>query len=361
MSFNTNDINHLPVITRTNYEEYFLLYIDDELTAAEKAAVENFAAANPDLQAELDLLLNTKLQAEEVYMAGKQSLLADSMLTTDLDEALLLYIDDELPANEKHIVAQKIQSDKTIQLHYQQLQKTKLDKSEAIVFPYKKELYRTEPSRRIVYMSLRVAAAILIIAGGALLFWQQSPGITTPPSVAHHTTEPIHQNNTDETTLITTLPEEDNTAAIAMQQDREDETGKHTMAPTMALVNKPTETVQQSKENNHPANNILAVLDDIDKIQDVAVKPIHVNEKPAKQIINNVPVTSAAPETYTITDAAMHSSDAGEDIAESDSRHKGSLKGFLRKATRFIERRTNIDPTDGDGELLIGAVAINLK
>lgn len=361
MSFNTNDINHLPVITRTNYEEYFLLYIDDELTAAEKAAVEKFAAANPDLQAELDILLNTKLPAEEVYMADKQSLLAANMLTNDLDEALLLYIDDELPATERHIVAQKIESDKAIQLQYQQVQKAKLDKSETIVFPYKKELYRTKPSRRIVYWTLRVAAAIVLIAGGALLFWQQSPNSTTPPSIAQHTTGPIQQNNIKETSPVTILPEESNTEAIAMQQDNRQETEAHTIAPTMAVVNKPTETVQQPKENNHPANNILAALDDIDKIQDVAVKPIRPSSKPAQQIINNEPVTSAAPETYTITDAALHTSDAGEDIAESSNHHKGSLKGFLRKATRFIERRTNVDPTDGDGELLIGAVAINLK
>ena len=39
---------------------------------------------------------------------------------------------------------------------------------------------------------------------------------------------------------------------------------------------------------------------------------------------------------------------------------KGSFRGFLRKATRFIERRTGINPTNEDDELLIGAVAIKL-
>jgi hypothetical protein len=37
------------------------------------------------------------------------------------------------------------------------------------------------------------------------------------------------------------------------------------------------------------------------------------------------------------------------------------FKGFLRKATRFIERRTGINPVNEDNELLIGAVAIKLK
>jgi hypothetical protein len=39
---------------------------------------------------------------------------------------------------------------------------------------------------------------------------------------------------------------------------------------------------------------------------------------------------------------------------------KGSVRGFLRKATRFIERRTGINPTNEDDELLIGAIAIKL-
>ncbi|MGZ3924442.1 MAG: hypothetical protein ACXVBJ_11780, partial [Flavisolibacter sp.] len=44
-----------------------------------------------------------------------------------------------------------------------------------------------------------------------------------------------------------------------------------------------------------------------------------------------------------------------------NNENKGSWKSFLRKATRVIERKTGVDPTDGDNELLIGAVAVKLK
>jgi hypothetical protein len=40
---------------------------------------------------------------------------------------------------------------------------------------------------------------------------------------------------------------------------------------------------------------------------------------------------------------------------------KGSVKGFLRKATRLIEKRTGFDPTNENGELLLGVVAVKLK
>ena len=48
-----------------NYEAFFLLYADGELNAADRLAVEQFAAANPDLGVELDFLLQLRLPADE--------------------------------------------------------------------------------------------------------------------------------------------------------------------------------------------------------------------------------------------------------------------------------------------------------
>ena len=69
--------------------------------------------------------------------------------------------------------------------------------------------------------------------------------------------------------------------------------------------------------------------------------------------INKLVVTSSLPERKTIIDAAPTIA-AGKE-------KKGSVKGFLRKATRLIEKRTGIDPLNEDGELLIGIVAVKLK
>lgn len=61
-------------ISLGNYQEYFLLYIDNELTAPEKEAVETFVLQQPQLQDEFTLLKETVLPAEEIIFTGKASL-----------------------------------------------------------------------------------------------------------------------------------------------------------------------------------------------------------------------------------------------------------------------------------------------
>src|SRR5689334_19530246 len=135
MSFNHYDNKPL-VITLDDYEEYLLLYVDDELTAAEKTAVENFAARHPQVAEELEVLLSTKINTEPVLFENKESLMASAMKLTDVDETLLLYIDDELAGKEKEAIEKRIATVPELQVQYNLLLKTKLDKNQAITYPY---------------------------------------------------------------------------------------------------------------------------------------------------------------------------------------------------------------------------------
>ena len=56
----------MKTINRNNYEEFFLLYADNELDAETKLAVENFVQQNTDLAVELEMLLKTKSAPEEM-------------------------------------------------------------------------------------------------------------------------------------------------------------------------------------------------------------------------------------------------------------------------------------------------------
>jgi len=61
-------------ITTNNYESFFLLYVDNELTELEKQEVEVFVQSNPALSVEFDSLKQTKLHQEQIIYANKHFL-----------------------------------------------------------------------------------------------------------------------------------------------------------------------------------------------------------------------------------------------------------------------------------------------
>jgi len=61
-------------ISMANYEEYFLLSIDNELTDLEKNEVEKFILKHPKVQEEYTLLQQTKLEPAVIEFHGKETL-----------------------------------------------------------------------------------------------------------------------------------------------------------------------------------------------------------------------------------------------------------------------------------------------
>lgn len=57
-----------------NYQEYFLLYVDEELNTSEKESVETFVLKNPELQDEFTLLKQTVLPKETIIFINKEVL-----------------------------------------------------------------------------------------------------------------------------------------------------------------------------------------------------------------------------------------------------------------------------------------------
>ena len=62
-------------IDKGNYEEFFLLYVDNELPAADREAVDSFVSAHPELREELELLLETRLIPEEQLFGNPEVLM----------------------------------------------------------------------------------------------------------------------------------------------------------------------------------------------------------------------------------------------------------------------------------------------
>ncbi len=91
-------------INRHNYEEFFLMYVDNELSAAERAEVEAFVEQNQDLKTELELLKDAVMLPDEtIQLVNKSSLYKNerSINLNNYEEYFLLYVDNELGADEK--------------------------------------------------------------------------------------------------------------------------------------------------------------------------------------------------------------------------------------------------------------------
>src|ERR1017187_10582052 len=93
-------------INRANFEEYFLLYADNELTDSEKAEVLMFVKHNKDLEKEFRMIHHTISRPDASVQLTDKSFLFRNNTTAfinekNYEEVFVLYHDNELTQNEK--------------------------------------------------------------------------------------------------------------------------------------------------------------------------------------------------------------------------------------------------------------------
>jgi hypothetical protein len=342
-------------IDRHNYEEYFILYWDNELTNEQKQLVKQFVQQNTDLEDEFNLLGQTHFSPDEnISLPNKEFLIKEEY--ANRQELFLSYIDNELNAIEKSAVEKFIAVDPPAQRELALLQKTKLQ-PENIVFPDKSKLYRREEKKRIVRMVwFRVAAAAAIILVGSLITVQllnKNPLTGEPVVTAMQNTgktkfkiEPeIKSSGINTAETLRTGSEEQN-EIIADKKKTNTATGNQSAVVQLPKRNKPQSLVDN---NNLPETNPTEI-----KVPNNSVAKTETN-KSNDNFINN----SVTPKTTpTFND---QNSNSGVQFASNNKDDKGGLRGLLRKATRVFERRTNIQTTTEDNKLLVGAFAVSLK
>ena len=324
MLFNPNDI------TLSNYEEYFILYMDNELDAAGRQIVEAFISLHPHLADELDTLMSTRLPVDDIVFYNKEELLSSSMKVNAVDEGLLLYVDNEVSAAQKILVEEKISSNKDYALQYSLLMQTKADASEIISYPNKKELYRH--TEKVVYFPvwMRVAVAVVIFLFASFFFLVTSrkeavdaPLVANQPPV----TQPVKKKGM---TVLKSLPVENKT-----------------------VKNISDDLVLQKEDDVPPIKREIIKLD----AGRLPIQSIS-NEVTVNKIIAQGPVTSPLTASYTKQNDPTVAAVLDGDF-EMEKKTRG--KGFFRKVSRFIQRNTGIGTVNSDNELLIGAVALKLK
>lgn len=363
-------------ITRNNYEEYFILYMDNELTPEERGMVEAFVQLHPDLKEELDLLLQYKFTPDtDIVFSGKAELLkgqSESMMNlSNYEEYLLLYIDNELNPSAAAAVEQFAAENLAVKKELDLLRFTRLQ-PETISFPDKASLYRKEEKVRALPVRWwRAAAAILILGLGLTTLWMTNR--KSDDSLAAGKNElkgtikapaPIQPEAGDEVLAAgseslaetnTTTPVTNGPSSGKQQPDKQFNQPQPDKADALA-----NNQVQQPSNNlPKPVNN-----PNLDNTQDaVAVNAVPANNN-AKGILTKNDVTNttgSSPDIKQAVDFAVNRSDVSEIETAGNDGKKNKLRGFFRKVTRTFEKRTNIDPTDQDDRLLVGGLAIKLK
>jgi hypothetical protein len=371
------------MITRDNYEELFLLYIDNELSVADREAVEQFVAHHPDLQQNWKALLHCRLLPDEQLVYPDR----DTLYRTEAEEE-----DDDLPRFSPDL---------------------------SIVFPDKVSLYKQEEDKRIVWLPwLRIGAAAAII-GIVTLLVLLSGRHTPAPSVA----PPIAKNNknappvtpaaagtlysggggtaspaTDRTAANPTVPAIINrtaahpATATQMATTTRPTTGKPTKEATGLAANKPIKEKRKMKTSGQDIREEVAPVSQDLAQQAQSHDPAH---DPAPARPTDITATQAADITATrapVTTANVRSGDAVAALqrsipreessfatqalqqenenhdpenntlvsAESPVPGKGKLRGLFRKVTRTFGKTADRDD-DGQREVLVGAFQISLK
>ena len=111
-------------INRHNYETFFILYMDNELSSEERLMVEDFVKQYPELKEELDVSMQYKLQPDDdIVFANKEGLMMQlpaAAAEPDMETRIMLYLDGELNAFEKQeleaLIAAKYTASRNITL-----------------------------------------------------------------------------------------------------------------------------------------------------------------------------------------------------------------------------------------------------
>ncbi len=378
------------MINRHNYEEYFILYMDNELNNDERRQVEAFVQQYPDLKEELAILLEYKMVPDTtIIFPGKEELLKvngnTSISLSNYDEWIVLYMDDELSAEEKKLVEQFIAANPSLKEEFFLLQKTKLQ-PENLIFADKASLYRREEKVRpmpIRWHRLRqafgdrrwrIAAAAVLLLGisiaAALFVNKKSSG-----------DEIVKGTNPEKKIIIETpvvIPKE----SINQVNESIVADNNKVLAPD---VNQTRNNTTTTNEKNNIAKKQLPVYSPIQQIKEEPIVTItkttndlpqplfnpNINKNDATDkavVLENTPAAIKQPHSLTnqiVTTQSPSSSDivnasyTDADFDQSESK-KNKNRGFFRKIARTFEKRTDIDPTD-DNRLLVGGLAIKLK
>lgn len=364
-------------INRYNYESYFLLYIDKELSEQEQAEVDAFVALHPDLGEELALLKKTvvPLSAAPTFDFANLIMPEGGDLEIDVDNYesyFARYVDDELNPLEREAVEKFVLQHPETQPSFEWMQKAKVKPDLEIIFEPKSLLYRKEETERkpvwIFPMRWAAAAALILLAG---IWWlQRKPTQAEADSLVQmpvvEESKPI-QENESLVSLPNTQPIEKKSTANLVQTAQYAEK-KSSQPGNRVVTTEQSDRITTKRMEGKPAlieekpvaqTSLLASNLDTKKLETQIIAPIVQN-----QVIDQ-PMQLKGMEEEKTTYITLSTNATDEEplyIGNTEVNRKNGLRGVLRKASRMIEKNTSLGHEDNTRKgILIGNISVPLR
>lgn len=352
-------------INRNNYEEYFLLYADNELSPVERKVVEIFVQENTDLKEEFLMIQMTLNVPDEGIKLSDKSFLqkeaAPFINENNYEEVFVLYHDNELSVSQKTEVDDFVANNTGLRAEFNLIGKATFAPDLSVSFPDKKTLYKREKSGRVVPIFIwRSMAAAVVIGFGlwAGIAYFNSPAEKSSIAGIEKSTKP----------LITTEPKivsEDSQRVAVLPHAQP-------LKPIVAAATQKTPKEQNNRvTGSNPNKNVVAKK--VIEIPQVKVIKEVVDLQPDQNnalIASNIPVKKPS-EKIEGTKSLVSANEAIQHIDKYDERiqpqtqiatasyasdnnsnnenyvfynvkaedfNKSKVGGFLKKVKRIVER-----------------------
>lgn len=355
-------------INRNNYEEYFLLFADNELTDYEKIEVLKFIRENKDLEDEFRMIQNTVCKPDSVVMENKANLLRESevplVTEKNYEEIFVLYHDGELNDEEKSKTELFVSQHPLLKKEFDVIGISKLLPDHSISFPGKKDLYKKEKAGRVLPLIVWRSLATAVFIGFGLWIFQAYYQQPAPLPAIVKNVNPVKET---ETISSKNIPENKPTVKIITKGDNQNSTiaekeksaYKKEVIKRNAKVEKdepsfvqaanknkveynkeasvekirPDAVVLENKIKNLPQKNAIE-NDAISFTGDIEIKPIQNDKDNAQPVIQ---VQSAS-----YVDANQKNENYVFYNITTEEFKKSKVGGFLKKLKRIVERNNPV-------------------
>lgn len=346
-----------------NYEEYFFLYFDNELSVQDRKEVELFINKNPAYHDEFMQIKASVLIPSSEGLTDKSFLLkgVSEINIKKYEEVLNLYIDNELTESERAETEKLLSGNDQLNFELQRIKKAKAFPDLSIIFPYKGLLYKSG-SESVTFIWARVSIAAITLGFGIWVGGKYLLSGTVQEPIHNSVvriplkTKSLNADLGDKGPGMTTKSE--NQLAIKQTSFHKHDVYKERVSPELHLKAKERtgQIVQMDPgtQNKKPSNELPE--------RDLKFNQITITDQLAVRETDNFSNKKETNEDHKLNgteqiafkdiiapvsyfEQDFNNDDADRNIAGQQF-HKSKLGMFIKKASRTIARNLKINRSD---------------